>query len=726
MGAIYEEVPVDTGRTWLDELLPSLQRLDCLLERAVAVAQSVYGQGTITDRFRGLYISDDEVEQLLARTPGSPTLQMEEIEVLGTGTSNSSSRLAWLKQVFGLSSFEIDLILIALAPELDLRYEHLYAYLQDDVTRRRPTMDLALNLLCRSAEEKLARRAHFASEAPLIRQGLMRLVPDPHQAQPPLLAYNLKLDDPITCFLLGQQGFDSRLSSCCQLIAPSVCLAELPLTAGLKQALSFLAKRVQLSESAFRLYFYGPHGAGKRRSAEALAGETATLMLYVDVAQALNAELNFEQFLKLLFREIRFHKALLYLDEVDALRSPERRTEYQQLLTQLAGEECLVILSGTQPWTPSSRAPVGVLAVHFPIPDYAGRLSCWRDHLQAAGIGLEADEINALAECFRLTPAQIADAVATARNNILWRNAAQAVDERLPASVEQPILDDLFNAARAQSGHDLAALAHKLEPAHTWSDIVLPCDSLSQLREMCQWVMHRHRVLDEWGFGRKLSLGKGVNALFAGPSGTGKTMAAEVIANKLGLDLYKIDLSGVVSKYIGETEKNLERIFTAAERANAILFFDEADALFGKRSEVHDAHDRYANIEVAYLLQKMEQHEGMVILATNLRQNMDEAFLRRLAFIINFPFPDAAHRRRIWVGIWPKEMRLAADVDLDFMAREFKLSGGNIKNIALAAAFLAAENGDAVTMPHLIQAARREYEKMGKMMPEDETMAYVN
>lgn len=197
-------------------------------------------------------------------------------------------------------------------------------------------------------------------------------------------------------------------------------------------------------------------------------------------------------------------------------------------------------------------------------------------------------------------------------------------------------------------------------------------------------------------------------------------MAAEIIANELGLDLYKIDLSGVVSKYIGETEKNLERIFRAAENANAILFFDEADALFGKRSEVRDSHDRYANLEISYLLQKMEQYEGIAILATNLRGNLDEAFVRRLAFTVHFPSPDEASRRQIWAGIWPPEVPLAEDVDLDFLAGQFKLSGGNIKNIALAAAFLAAEDNSLVRMADLRQAMRREYQKLGKVLTDVE------
>jgi SpoVK/Ycf46/Vps4 family AAA+-type ATPase len=341
-------------------------------------------------------------------------------------------------------------------------------------------------------------------------------------------------------------------------------------------------------------------------------------------------------------------------------------------------------------------------------------------HLATLGVVLDNADLDALASRFRLTPGQIAEATAVAYSQALWRMAAHVPQALSPESPGSLSLRDLFSAGRAQSGHDLANVAHKITPVYTWDDIVLPNDALAQLREICQRVMHQHRVLGAWGFDRKLSQGKGVNTLFAGPSGTGKTMAAEIIANELGLDLYKIDLSGVVSKYIGETEKNLDRIFRAAENANAILFFDEADALFGKRSEVRDSHDRYANIEISYLLQKMEAYDGIAILATNLRQNLDDAFVRRLAFTVHFPFPDEASRRRVWAGIWPPETPLAADVDQAFLARQFKLSGGNIKNIALAAAFLAAEDGGLVTMAHLLQATRREYQKMGKVLSDTE------
>jgi SpoVK/Ycf46/Vps4 family AAA+-type ATPase len=233
------------------------------------------------------------------------------------------------------------------------------------------------------------------------------------------------------------------------------------------------------------------------------------------------------------------------------------------------------------------------------------------------------------------------------------------------------------------------------------------------VRELCLRAQHQQRVMQDWGFEQKLSLGKGVNALFSGPSGTGKTMAAEIIAGELGLDLYTIDLAQVVSKYIGETEKNLDRIFAAAEAANCILFFDEADALFGKRSEVKDSHDRYANLEISYLLQRIEQHEGFAILATNLPQNLDEAFVRRLAFTIPFPFPDEPQRRRIWQRIWPAALPLDASVDSELLAT-LKMSGGSIKNVALAAAFLAASDGGTVGLEHVRHATQREYQKLGK------------
>jgi SpoVK/Ycf46/Vps4 family AAA+-type ATPase len=461
------------------------------------------------------------------------------------------------------------------------------------------------------------------------------------------------------------------------------------------------------------LYFHGPRGAGKRDAAEALAGEVGAPLLVADLGRALARSRDFEQALKLLFREAWFRGAVLYLSSLDVLRKDERSLEYEQLLDALVEDEGITILSGTQPWAPLRDDAIGVVSVPFSVPDFRERRAWWQARLDGAGIRLRDDELDQVAARLRLTRSQISEAVAAACNR---RGATPGPPE--PQTLDGQDRRELVALARMQCGHELAALAKRIEPLYRWEDIVLPADALAQLREICQRVVHRDRVLGEWGFDRKLSGGKGVNALFAGPSGTGKTMAAEIIARELELDLYRIDLSGVVSKYIGETEKNLDRVFHAAETANAILFFDEADALFGKRSEVRDSHDRYANVEISYLLQKMEEYEGVAILATNLRQNLDESFVRRLAFTVHFPFPDERDRRRIWSGIWPAETPVAEELDLDSLAHHFRLSGGNIKNVALAAAFLAASDGGSVTMAHVIQATRREYQKLGKPLSE--------
>jgi SpoVK/Ycf46/Vps4 family AAA+-type ATPase len=318
-----------------------------------------------------------------------------------------------------------------------------------------------------------------------------------------------------------------------------------------------------------------------------------------------------------------------------------------------------------------------------------------------------------VAGTFTLTGGQIGSALAAARGLAFLRDEADG-------TVTAP---DLDAAARWQSGAGLAGLALRLESRPAWADLVLPAEPMEQLRDVCEAARYRALVFDEWGFGRKLALGKGLNVLFAGPSGTGKTMAAQAISGELSLDLYKIDLSLVVSKYIGETEKYLARIFADAEAGSLILFFDEADALFGQRSEVRDAHDRYANIEVSYLLQKLEEHDGIVILATNLRKNMDEAFVRRMQFAVDFPFPAERERRRIWENIWPSEACLAPDLDPGRLARRFELTGGNIRNIAVAAAFHAASEGSPVTMAHLLRATRREYQKLGRVTSEEEFAA---
>ena len=709
--------------------MPALKRLDRLLERAISLMEdasaAVLPSG---DPFRGVYISQAEADRLLAREAGSPTFNGygSAAETSLADPLDKTSRLGRLAQAFELTSFDLDLVVIALAPEIDLRYERLYGYVQDDVTRRRPSLDLALNLLCSTAAARLARRAHVAADAPLIRHGLMLLSPDPNHVHPPLLAHYLRLDEHVVGFLLGQDGLDARLVPFCQAVAPASQLATPPLDAETGRALTALVVEARTVHQALRLYFHGPRGAAKDQTAEALAAQAGAPLLRVDLARVPPAASDAEPLLRLAFRHARLQDAILYLDAMETLESDGRAVTFRWLLDAVADHPGIVILAGLHAPGPleatAGRDPLTVTPVDFPIPDAAGRRACWQARLADSGHALAGHDLETLAGRFRLTPGQIAAAAASAQEQARWRVAAQSADDaasedRSLAPV-QPTIAELFAAARLHSAHNLGTLARKITPHYSWDDIVLPDDRLEQLREICNYVKYRALVYDDWGFDRRLAMGKGLNVLFAGPSGTGKTMAADVMASELALDLYKIDLATVVSKYIGETEKNLARIFAEAESSNAILFFDEADALFGRRSEVRDSHDRYANIEISYLLQRMEEYEGVVILATNLRKNMDEAFVRRIHFSVDFPFPSEPDRRRIWGEIWPAALPRHADLDLDFMAHHFELAGGNIRNIALATAFLAADDGAVVGMAHLIHATRREYQKMGKVIAE--------
>ena len=508
-----------------------------------------------------------------------------------------------------------------------------------------PVVELALNLFASDASSKLSLRGRFSADAPLIRHGLIRLLPDSSQTEPPLLAQYLKLEDLVVAYALGHHSLDRRLMAFCRLLeSPSTAEELLD-----SERLRAFASQARPGPHPLRIYLYGVAVADKLRTARSVAHAMGSSLLSVDLALAPEGSAAFRPALELAFRAARLLGATPYLDGVDAMRR-EAPASFRALLNVMSETSGAVVLSGVQPWIPLSQGPAGMLSVRVDVLDRGQSRECWRHHIERQGVTLPEPDLTLLADRFRLTSDQIADAAACAGNDGRWHGCAATVDH-------------FCAAARAESGHELMKLARKVNPKYSWDQIVLPDDQMLQLREICEQAEHRETVFGDWGFGRLLSLGKGLNVLFTGPPGTGKTMAAEVIANQLKLDLYKIDLSQIVSKYIGETEKNLDRVFTAAEHSNAILFFDEADALFGKRSEVKDSHDRYANIEIGYLLQKMEEYEGIAILATNVKQHIDEAFMRRIQVIVEFPFPSEDERCRVWQVIFPHEAPVHQDVD---------------------------------------------------------------
>jgi SpoVK/Ycf46/Vps4 family AAA+-type ATPase len=454
-------------------------------------------------------------------------------------------------------------------------------------------------------------------------------------------------------------------------------------------------------------YFKGPYGVGKQSAAEAACHELRKRLLYIEGDILIDSEgLSFEEKLTLVLRESKLQGAAIYWKGFDALLSEDKRTTLGFLLKALEEHHGLTFLSGEEGWEPRDALHQRTFAsIVFSVPAFGERLELWQRSLNG-NTPISSDlDLYSLSNKFILSGGQIRDIVATARNHALKKGSEN----------ENLNMKTLYTACRAHSNQKLSELSKKIKPKFTWNDIVLPQDKLSLLNEIINHVKYKQKVYVDWGFEEKISLGKGLTVLFSGPSGTGKTMAAEIIAGELDLDIYKIDLSLIVSKYIGETEKNLSKIFAEAETSNAILFFDEADALFGKRSEVKDSHDRYANIEIAYLLQKMEEYEGITILASNLRKNLDDAFVRRIKFIIEFPIPDEPYRYQIWQVHLPRQAPIEEDLDFEFLARNFKLTGGNIKNSVLHAAFLSASEESTINMKHIVQGIQREFQKAGKV-----------
>jgi SpoVK/Ycf46/Vps4 family AAA+-type ATPase len=714
-----------------EQLFAQLGRIDLLVRSLVTYARTFTDP---TDPYRGLYISDDEAARLASAGPGLPRWLDTGIARADRDTRRAHQRLeAHLEQCrqesehqgvelrlerlisrFGLDAFERDVVLVCLAHELDPRYGRLYAYLQDDVTRRRPTVNLALNLFVRSFEEKVTKRARFSASGCLLAHRIVALVNPEGRTEASLLDQEIRLDPRIISFLLGSDCLDPGLTDVARLADLSVRLDELLLPGELRARIARLAA---VREPDLVL-LVGPPGSGRKHVARALCDQAGHELLVVrGEAVFVAPDPMFSDFLDRAIREARLRGAALFWEGFEELATPANRLRLEQWIERVSAAPLRTFAASGRSWEPAGELR-GFRFEHIRMPPLSAhqRRKLWDQSLGSTAAGVDSCTLDQLASRFRFSGGRIRDAVESAQR---MRAARGGEKERISRA-------DLFAAARLQSNHGLEELAQKIEPHYCWDDLILPSDQKQQLQEISDHVAHRSVVLDTWGFGKKLSTGKGLAALFSGPSGTGKTMAAEIIAGELELDLYRIDLANVVSKYIGETEKNLARVFEEAETSNAILFFDEADALFGKRSEVKDAHDRYANIEVGYLLQRMETFEGISILATNARTNMDTAFVRRMAFSIHFPFPDAEHRRRIWEGVFPESAPRQHDLDFMDVADRFEVTGGNIKNIALTAAFMAAANGQVVLMEHVIRAVRREFQKMGRACARSDFGPYYN
>ena len=675
----------------LRHVLGRLELVEARVRAAVARRRST--DPDPDDRFRGLYISPADVQRLLARTPSAPppdpqaqaAFRAVEDEADRAEAHGSDLRLRRLARSFQLDPLDLELLLIALAPDLDPRFERFYGYLQDDVSRRRASIGLGLEL-CGVPSTSAAARNRLSPGGRLIEGGLLLV----EEAERPFLTRSLRLPDRVAAHLLGSDEPDAMVAG-----------LMLPCEAAPAQESRAVSRWLEGREAGLAYVRERPGASGASLAVSALE-EAGRASLVLDL-ERLRGDDDLRLTGILAAREARLLDAALVATPLEALAA--RGTAPVRAFAELPG---VVLLVGSRGWDPGWSRTVPLL-VECSGASAAQRQAQWTQRLN--GEAPVAPELLEAVGQYRLTADQV------------WRAATAA---RLQAQAHDRPVDalDLKAGARAQNAAGLERLARRIEPAVGFQDMVLPPEVFELLRDLGIRARQREVVLDTWRMGGASSRRRGLTALFAGPSGTGKTMAAEVLAMELGLDLYVVDLATVVDKYVGETEKNLDRIFAEAERVNGVLLFDEADALFGKRSEVRDAHDRYANVEVAYLLQRMELFDGIAVLATNLRANLDEAFARRLDSVIDFPEPEAEARRQLWERGLGTRMPRADDLDLDFLAQAFKLSGGNIRNIVIAAAYMAAEARQPVSMRNLVQATQREYAKLGRMTVEAEFGPY--
>lgn len=706
-----------------EHLRDELARVEQLVRARVATwRRQLDAAGKPAEHWGLVHVSDGEIAAYLQQGFTAPDRQVDTAlvasfraahdvaaaRIRSRGAGTCGSRLSQLVAAFDLRLVDVDLLLLTLLPEVDSRYRLVYGYLQNDASRATPTVELLAEILAPVHPEPALIPSRLAAGAPL-RGWLLLRVDD--GGEPPGRR-RVTADERVLRHLLGDDtAGDGPLRHVRRLPAGDWdgYLARDTRLDQLKALSGWCAD--QAGQGGAVVLLQGPRGSGRTTTARALATGAGLALLAVD-AGVLQAQAGFvERAVRLVHREARLLGAALLWQNIDGLGDGGESGRAVDAVLSAATDVPLTFLAGEQGWEP---AGLPVLRVTFPGLDLETRTRLWRRYLPrsaefAAPEPEFADLAGSLASSFQLTPGQVVGAVAAAR--AIARGRDPSVGLLAPA--------DLAEGCRLQSGRRLVQLAQRVEPRPGFDidDLVLAPPSRRQLDELRARIALRAR-LAEVGSGGETSGAGALLVMFTGSSGTGKTMAAQLLAAERGVDLYKIDLAEVVSKYVGETEKNLRQVFREAEDANAVIFFDEADALFGKRGEVREARDRWANIEVNFLLQKVEQFDGVVVLATNLRQNIDEAFLRRIHAIVEFPFPDAAARLQIWRRtLAARHLAGPPDEELAAVAERFVLPGGSIRNVVVDAtvrALAAGTDPPQVSLRHLGAALAREYQKLGK------------
>lgn len=622
-----------------------------------------------------------------------------------TGRAGKVFPVIRLIDSFSLDGFRLFTVLTLLCCETSGKYEKLFAYLQDDFSRVRPTAETMIRLFGEPLDRVSNYFGDFSESSALMRYLLKSDGSGIGSAM-------LRLSPRIFTFLTESGSAENGYSYWSRASGLHALYAD-------REIAEYVRNTVKLSpeDKTALVFFSGRRGSGKRFQVKHCAAALGEDVLFVDIREICSEEEMEGSFHSAVCESVLKDCALCFTG-FEYLLEDGNEEKLRRLISLMNRSR---VWLGKRLYITSEKKWLGArleentvkIDVELPEPDESARSALWKAFTDGRAFG-EGVDPQEMAAKFRFTAGQI-------------RAAAERAADLAQMSGEKVISAELLHeSCYAQTIVGLDTLAAPIEAAYGWEDLVLPEKEIGILKEACTHVRYHHKVYGAWGFGKKAVYGRGLSVLFSGLPGTGKTMAAQVMANRLRMKMYKIQISQVVSKYIGETEKNLRRVFTEARDANCILFFDEMEALFAKRSEVRDSHDRNANIETAYLLQQMEEYDGVLLMATNLMENIDEAFLRRICFSVAFPFPDASVRKLLWKKMLDTDAPVGGDVDYDFLAENFRMAGGNIKNCVIRAAFLAADENAPISMRHLVRSIVNEQRKNNAAVLREELKEYAD
>ena len=674
------------------------------------------GRTPVGDAVDGLVIEDGEAEGLVAalaeawigggnegfagvRSRTAPRREPEWFPFPDGDAHGGFLPLQHATRAFELTSAEYAALVLSLAVEVDARIGRLVGYLNDHVSRTRPTLGLVASLAPASVPEGPAFAASFASR-PVVRDGLLELLGDG-----PAPGLSLRVSPAMLERLLATGEGPWRIGNA---LPPDPGLLDrIVLEEPVVHAANQWSERARARPArSAPVLLAGPVGSGRHTLAHAMVSRTGLSLVMARMEGRAPLEV-----LREARREARWEGAAVLIEW--PARSPDA-TDWAVVWRELGtlAQPILMMVPLSEVERAAAAAPREPVAFTLSVPPVPHRVRIWRQ-LVPRTAPISAESLDVLATRFAFVPGRIVR---------VFRLATAAAERREPGA-RHLTEGDLLSACRSVGSTEMGTLAERVALPFTREDLVVPRSVATELDLAVAWVRHRKTVLEEWGFARRITMGRGLTALFTGKPGVGKTMAAQILARELSADLYKVDLSRVMSKYIGETEKNLSQLFDESQASGAVLFFDEADALFGKRTEVKDAHDRYANVEIGYLLTRMEEYDGVTILATNRLRDLDEAFVRRFQVLVQFPMPDAADRLRIWRGMLPAAALPNGELDLTVLAQRFELSGGEIRNVVMAAAYLAASAGERIGLSHLRRGLRRELSKNGRVPTPQELVA---